>query len=66
MTQHTRQEIADIVMGEITRAGYRSHASWPSLGDGSWSCEETCAALSLADSVVEELLKHYHLIEKDN
>ena len=62
--QHLKQEIADIVMGEITRAGYREHASWPSVGSTADS-EETCAALRLADNIANEIITQYILIEPE-
>jgi hypothetical protein len=68
--QHLKQEIADIVMGELTAATYDStkkkHLAQFFSQETNWApadSDEVCAALMLAHSIAEELIVQYILIE---
>ena len=52
--QHLKQEIANIVMEEITRAGF-----------GNTFGKKTYGALHLADSIANEIITQYILIEPE-
>jgi hypothetical protein len=70
--QHLKQEIAAIVMGELRAVTYGStmkkHLAQFFSQETNWApadSDEVCAALMLADSVAEEIIMQYILIEPE-
>ena len=63
-----RQDIADIVMGELTRSGSKQvKGRWhlSAQHHRTADSEEHCAALALSDRVAEEIIMRYILIEPE-
>ena len=62
--QHLKNEITDIVMGELTSAGYRPLASklLAQFFSKNKNDYATCAALTLAESIAEEIIMQYILL----